>query len=240
MLPELAGKNAVVTGAGRGIGRAISLALARCGAHVLLTARTGSQLDETAAEITAAGGLASVCAADLAIEQQIEQVFQQADQLGSLDILINNAGIGIFGPSIEFATDDFDRVLRVNVRGTFLCCRAALQRMISSESGTIINISSVVGIKGYPLQAAYAASKHAVMGLTKSLAAEAQEYGIRVSAVLPGGVDTDMVAQARPDLDREILIRPEDIANTVLYMLSLSEQAAVDQVYIRRRTSAPF
>ena len=116
----------------------------------------------------------------------------------------------------------------------------AAPSMIPKKSGTIINISSVVGFKGYPNQAAYTASKHALLGLTKSLAVEAQEHGIRVSAILPGGVDTEMVAKARPDLDPKILLEPEDIAHTVLFLLSLSDRAAIDQIYIRRRSSKPF
>jgi 3-oxoacyl-[acyl-carrier protein] reductase len=112
--------------------------------------------------------------------------------------------------------------------------------MVAQRSGAIINISSVVGFKGYPNQAAYTASKHGVVGLTKSLAAEAQEHDIRVSVILPGGVDTHLVGDARPDLDRSVLMQPEDIAQTVLYLLSLSDRAHVDQIYIRRRTSKPF
>src|SRR4029079_11007995 len=108
------------------------------------------------------------------------------------------------------------------------------------RSGAIIYISSVVGFKGYPNQAAYTASKHAIMGLTKSLAAEVSAQGVRVSAILPGGVDTDMVTQSRPELDRSVLMSPDDVANAVLYLLSLSPQAAVDQIYIRRHSSAPF
>ena len=205
-----------------------------------LAARTQDELVETAREIVDAGGTASVHSVDVSDEVQIEALFQQADEQGRLDILINNAGIGEFGPTVDFAIENFDRIVEVNLRGTFLCSRAALQRMISARNGIIINISSVVGFKGYPNQAAYTASKHGVMGLTKSLAAEAHEHGVRVSAILPGGVDTAMVAQARPDLDRDILIRPADIANTVLYMLSLSDQAAVDEIYVRRRVSTPF
>ena len=240
MEPDLTGQTAVVTGAGRGIGRAISLALAGRGAHVLLAARTQSELEETASRIATTGGSADVLTTDVADEAQVEQLFTRTDELGRLDILVNNAGIGLFGPAVDFATTDFDRVLQINLRGTFLCSRAALKRMIPACRGMIINIASVVGFKGYPQQAAYTASKHGVMGLTKSFAAEAQEHGIRVSAILPGGVDTEMVAKARPDLDPSGLIRPEDIANTTLYLLSLSDQATVDQIYIRRRDGIPF
>ena len=112
--------------------------------------------------------------------------------------------------------------------------------MIPQRDGYIISISSVVGFKGYPNQSAYTAAKHGVMGLTKSLAVELQTHGIRVSAVLPGGVDTDMVRAARPDLDPSVLLQPEDVAQTVMYLLSLSDRAAIDQIYIRRRGSQPF
>ncbi|MBI81875.1 MAG: hypothetical protein CMJ81_01640 [Planctomycetaceae bacterium] len=240
MQPDLTGQTAVVTGAGRGIGRAISLALAECGAHILLAARTRLELEETASQIAATGGSTDVQTTDVADEAQVEQLLKRTDELGRLDILVNNAGIGLFGPAVDFATTDFDRILQINLRGTFLCSRAALKRMIPAGCGMIINIASVVGFKGYPQQAAYTASKHGVMGLTKSFAAEAQEHGIRVSAILPGGVDTEMIAQARPDLDPSVLIRPEDIAKTVLYLLSLSGQATVDQIYIRRRDGTPF
>ncbi len=241
MDPDLHGQVALVTGAGRGIGRAIALALARQGAHVVAAARTIDQIESVASEIADSGGAATPIAVDIADEQSIAALFHQiSEQPGRLDILINNAGLGLYGPVADFPAADFDRVMAVNVRGTFLCCQAAMRLMIPKRSGYILNVSSVVGFKGYPNQAAYTASKHGVMGLTKSLAVEAQEHGIRVSAILPGGVDTEMVAQARPDLDRSILIQPDDIARTVLYLLSLSDRAHVDQIYIRRKTGSPF
>ncbi|MGE5607743.1 MAG: SDR family NAD(P)-dependent oxidoreductase [Bacillota bacterium] len=241
MQAKLKGQIAIVTGAGRGIGRAISFALAGCGAQVVLVARSREQLEDVAQEIRTQGGSATIIPTDLGDEGQVVHLFQAVQQsLGRVDVLINNAGIGLFGPIQDFAAADFDRVMQTNARGTFLCCREAMKLMMPRKSGYIINVSSVVGFKGYPNQAAYTASKHAVMGLAKSLAVEAQKYGIRVSAILPGGVDTGMVGDARPDLDRSVLLSPDDIAQTVLYLLSLSERAAVDQIYIRRRTSTPF
>ena len=238
---DLSGQSALVTGAGRGIGRAIGSALASAGARVFLAARTTDQLESAAREIQQDGGTAVPVPTYLSNEEDIRLLFQRiSDRTGGLDILVNNAGVGVFGPLAEFSSSDFDRVMRVNTKATFLCCQQAMRLMIPKRKGYIINISSVVGFKGYPNQAAYTASKHAVMGLTKSLAVEAQEHGIRVSAVLPGGVDTKMIAEARPDLDPKILLQPEDIAHTVLYLLSLSDRAAVDQIYIRRRGSQPF
>ena len=238
---DLGGQTALVTGAGRGIGRAIAKALASKGAQVFLAARTASQLESAAEEIRRSGAAAVPVPTDLADERDIRSLFDRiGNEAGRLDILINNAGVGIYGPVVDFTSADFDTVMRVNTKAAFLCCQQALRLMIPKKSGTIINISSVVGFKGYPNQAAYTASKHALLGLTKSLAVEAQEHGIRVSAILPGGVDTEMVAKARPDLDPKILLEPEDIAHTVLFLLSLSDRAAIDQIYIRRRSSKPF
>jgi 3-oxoacyl-[acyl-carrier protein] reductase len=238
---DLGGQTALVTGAGRGIGRGIAKALASQGARVFLAARTASELESTAREIRSSGGVAVAAPTDLAEEGDIRALFQEIRKQGDrLDILINNAGVGIYGPLIDFAPEDFDTVMRVNAKAAFLCCQQALKLMVPKKKGYIINISSVVGFKGYPNQAAYTASKHAILGLTKSLAAETHDQGIRVSAILPGSVDTRLGADARPDLDSEILLQPEDIAHTVLFLLSLSERAAVDQIYIRRSGRKPF
>ena len=241
MTTGLTDKVALVTGASRGIGRAIAAALGRAGAAVAVAARSEEPLKALAEEISTSGGKAVAIPADIADEDAVLELFKTIDeQLGPVDVVINNAGMGRPGLVAEFSREDLDEILAVNVRGTFLCCREAMKRMVPRESGYIINVSSVVGFKGYPNQAAYGASKHAVMGLTKSLAAEAHPHGIRVSAVLPGGVDTDLISDFRPDLDRSGLMLPEDVAQTVLYLLSLSDRAAVDQIYLRRRGSQPF
>lgn len=238
---SLQGQVAIVTGASRGIGKAISLAIARAGAQVVLVARAEKRLVEVQQEIERAGGHASIQTADLRSEDDIRWLFAYTQNaFGRLDVLVNNAGIGRFGPLADFATHDLDEVLMVNLRGTYLCCREAMKLMIPRRHGYIINISSVVGFKGYPSQSAYTAAKHGVMGITKSLAAEAQRHDIRVSAVLPGGVDTELATKARPDLDRAILLNPHDVAATVMFLLSLSDRASIDEIYIRRRTSTPF
>jgi len=241
MQQSLLNKTALVTGAGRGIGKRISESLAEAGAQVILTARTSAQIENVAASIRERGSKAVAIPADLSKESDIQHLFKEMDRRAPrLDILINNAGIGTFGPIQSYPLEEFDRVMAVNARATFLCCQLALQRMIPRRSGYIINIASVVGFKGYRNQAAYTASKHAIMGITKVLAIEAQEHNIRVSAILPGGVDTELIGDARPDLDQSTLMQPDDIAQTVLYLLSLSDRAAVDQIYIRRRNSTPF
>lgn len=232
---------AVITGSGRGIGRAIATMLAEVGAHVIVTARTKSQLQDVVDEITSTGGSAEAFLADLADEENILSLFHSVKKNHDrLDILVNNAGYGVYGPLADFATEDLDKVLHVNFRGTFLCCREAMKLMIPEKSGYIINISSVLGFKGYPDQSVYGGTKHGIMGITKSLAVEAQEHSIRASVISPGGVDTEMVRQASPDLNPEELMQPEDIAQAVEYLLSLSDRAAVDEIYIRRRNSKPF
>ena len=241
MKADISGRVALVTGAGRGIGRSISLALAAAGARVFLTARSADQLEDTAREIRAGGHEAECLPVDVSSEDGVEELFLRLkERFGRLDVVVNNAGTGISGPLAEFSAADFDTLMAINARGVFLCCRKAMQMMVPDRSGYIINISSVVGFKGYANQAAYAASKHAVMGITKALAVEAQPHGIRVSAVLPGAVDTGLMDALRPDLDKALLMKPEDVADAVLFLLSLSESAAVDEIYIRRRTSAPF
>lgn len=232
---------AVVTGAGRGIGRAIALMLGNAGAEVVVTARTESEIETVAGEISAAGGRARAIRVDISGEEDIKRLFKSvSDDFNRLDILINNAGIGRYGKLVDSDADDLDLMYSVNVRGTFLCCREAMRIMIPRASGYIINVSSVLGFRGYADQSGYTAMKHGVMGLTKSLAVEAQEHGIRVSAILPGGVDTEMVRRARPDLDPDILLQPDDVAQAAEYLLSLSPKAAVDQIYIRRQSGKPF
>ncbi len=239
---DLKGKTALVSGASRGIGKSISLALAGCGAHVFLTARDPKKLQEVRHEIVQAGGSAHAIAADLGKEEEIYGLFKEIrDCSCGLDILINNAAIGVFKDIEEQTVQDFQSIFDVNVKSMFLACKEALKIMESKESGGyIINIASVAGKKVYPQQSIYAASKHAVMGLTKAIAVEKQSGNIRVSVILPGGVDTDFIDQARPDLDKSILIRPDDIAKTVLYLLSLSGTAMVDEICIRRIGATPF
>ena len=130
--------------------------------------------------------------------------------------------------------------MAVNVRGPFLLCREALPYLKQRERSFVINITSVVGLKGYANQAAYSASKHAVMGMTKAFAREVQADDVRVHAICPGGVDTELAGQARPDLDRSVLIQPDDIADIVLFLVTREGNAVVDQIDVRRAVSTPW
>lgn len=237
----LAGKVALVTGASRGIGAAIACSLAQAGAELFLVARSEEGLYHTQQRITDAGGRATYTCGDVSDETDVRQIVARVlAQHGRLDILINCAGIGVFGPLLETSVTDWDRVMATNVRGPFLFCREAIPTMVHSGGGCIINIASVVGVKGYVNQSAYAASKHALLGMTKVLAQEVQHQGIRVHVVCPGGVDTDMATQARPDLDRAGLIKPEEVASVVLFLVSQQGNAIVDQINLRRSNGTPW
>ena len=237
----IAGKVAIVTGAGRGIGRAIAISLAGQGVKVSLAARTQSELDDTHARIQSAGGQASVHPTDMSVEDSVNRLVKDsADQWGRLDIVVNNAGIGVFQALEQTAIDTWNQIQEVNARGTFLLCREAISYLRQQQLSFIINIASVVAVKGYGNQAAYTASKHAMLGMSKSLAKEVQEDGIRVHVINPGGVATDMVQQARPDLNLEELIQPQDIADIVLFLVTRSGNAVIDEVNVRRATSLPW
>ena len=195
----------------------------------MLAARSEKLLGDLQNEINSSGGFAKAYPTDLCKDGDIRDLFKNIyDDFGKLDILINNAGAVKSGNIVDFSIDDFDMLIDINLRAVYFCCQQALKMMILAGKGYIINISSVVGFKGYPQKTAYSAAKHGVMGLTKALAAEVAEHGIRVSVILPGGVDTDIIKEARPDLDSSVLMQPEDIADTVLHLLELPERAMVD------------
>jgi 3-oxoacyl-[acyl-carrier protein] reductase len=162
------------------------------------------------------------------------------ERSGRLDILVNNAGMGIFKPLAQTSTDDWDAIMRVNARGPFILCREAIPYLTQQKRSYIVNISSVVGVKGYENQSAYAASKHALMGMTKALAREVRNLGIRVHAICPGGVETQLVAGARPDLDTSVLMQPEEIADAVLFLVTREGNAVIDEIHLRRESSIPW
>jgi len=237
----LTDKTAIVTGAGRGIGKAVALALAQEGAAVTLAARTDGELMELAHEIESLGGRALACATDVSDEKAVRRLVETAvASFGRLDIVVNNAGIGIYGPLTDMTVEQWDRAMAVNVRGPFLLCRESIPYLRLQERSCIVNISSVVGVKGYAGQSLYGASKHAVMGMSKALAKEVQSDGIRVHAVCPGGVDTAMAGQSRPDLDRSVLMQPEEIADAVLFLVTRRGKAVIDEIHLHREASPPW
>lgn len=240
-MKQLDGQVALITGAGRGIGRSIALALAEHGARVALVARTEAQLHAVQTEVEALGSQALCLPADVSDEAAVKALVQATiQQFGRLDIVVNNAAIGVFGPLAKTRAEDWDRVMAVNVRGPFLLCREAIPYLKQQPRSFIINMSSVVGVKGYVNQALYGASKHALMGLTKVLAKEVQADGIRVHAICPGGVDTDFIGDARPDLDRSQLMHAAEIADTVLFLVTRRGNAVIDEIHLHRAASTPW
>jgi len=241
MAGRLDGKVAIVTGGSRGIGRAIGVALAGEGASVVLAARSLDSLHEAADLVRRAGGRAETVIAELADEESIRNLVRVVQQrFGRLDILVNNAGITHSARFDETRTEDLDRCWTINARAPFILCREALPLLRQAEAGFIVNISSVVGVKGYPLQSAYTASKHALRGLTMSLAEELRGTNIRVHVVCPGAVDTGMVGNVRPDIQTADLIQPNEIAELVLYLVTRTGNAVVDELHIRRAAAAPW
>ncbi|MCH7556657.1 MAG: SDR family oxidoreductase [Planctomycetes bacterium] len=241
MAKQLASKVAIVTGASRGIGRAISVALAQEAATVVLAARSIRKLQETADQVTKAGGKAQIVVTELTEEESIKNLVKVTNEKFSrLDILVNNAGVTHSANLEETTTEDWERCMQVNARAPFILCREALGLLRKSQAGYIINIASVVGVKGYPLQSAYTSSKHALRGMTISLAEELRDSNIRVHLLCPGGVDTELVQKVRPDIKRDELMQPEEIAELVLYLITHKGNAVIDELHIRRATSTPW
>ncbi len=241
MTGRLDEKVAIVTGGSRGIGRVISVALAEEGAIVMLAARSAATLAEAAEQIRRAGGRAVPVVTELTDERSIRNLIHVArEKFGRLDILVNNAGVTHSASLEETRTEDLDRCWAVNARAPFLLCREALPLLRQAEAGFIVNISSVVGVKGYPLQSAYTASKHALRGMTISLAEELRGTNIRVHVICSGGVNTDMVQSVRPDIRKEDLIGPDEIAELVLYLVTRRGNAVLDELHIRRATASPW
>lgn len=230
-------KVCIITGAGGGIGSAIAEALFACGMRLVLVGRSEEKLRKVAN-----GRDCLILPGDLRSEGYIKHIIEMTvRKFGGIDILINNAGIAQSKPFEEISMDEFDDIMTVNARAPFLLCQKALPYLQESTCGTIINIASVVAHKGYALQSAYAASKHALLGFSKSLAKEYAEKNVRVHVISPGAVFTDMVKISRPDLTGEGMLLPEDIAETVLYLIKMRNTASVaDEIELHRETKEPF
>ena len=239
---------AVVTGASRGIGRAISLKLAADGHHVVLVSRSEESLRAVQEKIAAAGGRSDVRAVDVgdgeALSAMIEEV---ASTLGRLDILVNNAGITRDGLMLRMSDDDFDDIIRVNLRSPFIACRAAARSMMRGRWGRIINIGSVSGLMGNPGQANYASAKAGLVGLTKTIAKELGPKGITANVVAPGFIETDMTAKLPQAMKDEVvkqlplrrLGQAEEIAATVAFLASDGAGYITGQVIVADGGLAP-
>jgi len=239
---DLSNKNAVVTGGSRGIGKAIALALARAGANVAIIYSKNLELAESVkSEIASFGRKAMAIRCNINIENEVEDTVKKiGEDFGTIEILVNNAGINKDNILIRLSEDEWNSVLNVNLKGTFLVSKHVLKFMVRNRYGRIVNVSSLVGITGNPGQANYVASKAGVIGLTKVTAMEYASRNINVNAVAPGFIHTDMTEKLPEDVKKAIIEKilfkkaglPEDIANAVLFLVSDFSSYITGQVLI--------
>jgi NAD(P)-dependent dehydrogenase (short-subunit alcohol dehydrogenase family) len=237
---QLAGKAAVVTGASRGLGRAIAVALAEAGADVALAARSKHDLEETARLVERAGRRAVVVPVDVASYAEVEALMgRTVRELGRLDVLVNNAGVARVAPLAEMTSEDWRFMLDVNLTGVFNGCRAAAPHLIAQKSGKVINVASVLGQVGLPGYTIYGATKGGVIALTRALGVEWARHGVQVNAIAPGWFATDMTDPAFSDarinerLTRDIPMRrigrPEEIGPLAVYLASAASSFMTGQ-----------
>ncbi|GMA61850.1 3-oxoacyl-ACP reductase FabG [Alicyclobacillus fastidiosus] len=235
----LSGKVAIVTGASRGIGRAIAIALAEAGAHVVIHYREQRQQAMCTVKACEALGVRAIAVqADVGVEADVQRLFLEATQLGNPSILVNNAGIAHYGLLMDLSLMEWEKMLQTNLTSTFLCCREAIPYLKRASGGRIINLASVHGLRGAAMEAAYSASKAGVIALTESLAVEVGSLGITVNAVAPGVIDTDMMqgfsAQERRQMQEETPVgrlgTPVDVANVVAFLASEASSFITGQV----------
>lgn len=232
-MKPLAGKIAIVTGAGRGIGRATALLLGQSGARVVLASRSEFELSAVSEEITKQDGEALAVSTDLTRDDEMKRLVNRAlEHWGSVDYLINNAGWGRTAPVIKAKVEDWDRTLQVNLRAPMILSQLVLPTLIEKGEGAIINIGSISARAGQANTAAYSASKSGLISFTESLYEEVREYGIKVAVILPGFVDTALIPPTRR-LDRSKMIRPEDIAQTVFFVLTCSPNCCPVEIAVR-------
>ncbi len=228
---RLAGQAALVTGAGRGIGRAVALALAREGAGVALAARTAHELEAAEKELREAGAATLVVPTDVTDEAAVTALAARThERFGRLDVLVNAAGAAAFAPVAELRVADWDRVLAVNLRGAALCCRAVLPAMMAAGRGTILSIGSVVTSRTLPGSAAYTASKYGLLGFSRVLAEEARAHGIRVGVLTAGATDTPLWDAVPGAPERSRMLTPEQVAEAAVLMVALGPNAALEEL----------
>lgn len=229
-MQQLQGKTAIITGAGKGIGRKTAFDLAKEGVNLGLVARSGGELEALCKELSSSYGIrAEYATADLSVQAEAESAAELlVEKLGQVDILINNAGIAQFGTLLEMDPNDWERVIRVNLMGTYYMTRKILPAILKQNEGSIINVASTAGEKGFATGSAYCASKFAIMGLTESLMQEVRKSNIRVTAITPSTVATDLAVNAGLKLgDEDRMMQPEDVSELILSILKLPQRVFI-------------
>lgn len=229
-MPKFDGSVAVVTGGGSGIGAAVAEELARAGAAVVVAARRTDRIEHVATKIRSAGGRAWAVHCDVTDPGNVNDLAKFAARHGSVDVLVNNAGAAHSAPLAKTSLEDWNRVLAVNATGTFLCTRAFLSGMLERNRGSIVNVASVAGLAGGRYIAAYAAAKHAVIGLTRSVAAEVEGTGVTCNAVCPGFVDTEMTQESVDRVVAKTGKSPTDALQALLASASQRRLITADEV----------
>ena len=228
---RLQGKVAIVTGAGRGIGKGIADALAAEGAHVVIASRTAAEIESASAAIRAAGGSATAVHTDITDEGQVANLIGASLAVnGSVDILVNNAGIGVFKPVVSMEVSEFDAMWNVNMRGVFLATRAVLPSMIRARNGAIVNIASLAGKNTFKGGAGYGATKWALRGFSGSLMLEVREHNIRVVTIFPGSVDTSFSPTGKKGAR---IPQPEDVASAVIFSVTAPPRSMFSEIDLR-------
>jgi 3-oxoacyl-[acyl-carrier protein] reductase len=237
----LENKVAVITGASKGIGRSIAENLSREKMRLVLVSRNSALLEKLKQELPSDNKNILVITANLENDSAPETVIRKAaEKFGQIDVLVNNAGRAVSKKIEDTGIGDWNALMNLNARAPFFLTKEVLKYLEKSDLKHVINIGSVVDTKGYENQAAYTASKHALLGFSKVLAMEGQRYGIKVNVISPGGVDTELVTDMRPDINRDELISPEDISELVIFLLKQGGNAAIDHIKVRRRTKQPW
>lgn len=227
---ELRNKTAIITGAGKGIGKATAIALAKEGVHLGLLARSSGDLEALQTDLTSTYGInVYYASADVSNKEEVDTAIHTlATKLGSIDILLNNAGIAQFGTLIDMEPGQWEQIIQTNLMGTYYVTRAVLPTMIEQNSGSIINIASTAGERGFATGSAYCASKFGVLGLTESVLQEVRKFNIRVTALTPSTVNTELAVHAGLSIGTEDrMMQPEDVSDLILATLKLPQRVFI-------------